>query len=316
MLNLNPEAQADKAFSYEITTEGTFYSRLTPHVDAITSQIVSVDYTTGSDTIEHTSDSGVKIFPQYITNDTIGFLHKRSGFAGTIQGLNYTSATPGGTTSFSPVLGAMRSPSWSPNGTLALYQVQSVVPNRVQEKLMYSWQDDWEYRYSDILPRLSSDNVFAITTQKTGNPSVVTMEPDGTDQVVAFNDITTSTVAPKGVYVDSLFGAYQPSWSPDNQFIATGWGNWFQGRDLGPGVIVRTAANGSSYEVLTNNSGLNSGFPSYSPDGQSLVYRVWDYDGPLGLRIMNMPDKTIRVLTTGWDNLPGWSPDGSKIVFT
>ena len=301
---------------YEIETEDTFYARLTPHVDHITSQIVSVDFATGDNRIEHTSTSGVKIFPQYVTADTIGYLHKGSGIAGTVQGLNYTSATLDGNTSFSPVLGAMRSPSWSPNGTLVLYQVMSNTPNRAQDKIMYSWQEDWEYRYSDILPRLNSENILALTTQKTGNASVVTMEPNATDQHVAFNDITNSSIVPEVAAVDSLFGAYQPSWSPDNQFIATGWGNWFQGRDVGGGVIVRTSANGSSYEVLTNNSVLNSGFPSYAPDGKSLVYRQWGWDGPLGLRILNMTDLSLRVLTTGWDNLPGWSADGSTILFT
>lgn len=34
------------------------------------------------------------------------------------------------------------------------------------------------------------------------------------------------------------------------------------------------------------------------------------------MRILNQKTKKIRVLTQGFDNLPGWSPDGKRIVFT
>jgi Tol biopolymer transport system component len=34
------------------------------------------------------------------------------------------------------------------------------------------------------------------------------------------------------------------------------------------------------------------------------------------LRILNLEDRSTRVLTTEYDNLPGWSPDGSRILFT
>jgi Tol biopolymer transport system component len=36
----------------------------------------------------------------------------------------------------------------------------------------------------------------------------------------------------------------------------------------------------------------------------------------LGLRILDLETRATRVLTTGYDNLPGWSPDGSRILFT
>jgi Tol biopolymer transport system component len=47
-----------------------------------------------------------------------------------------------------------------------------------------------------------------------------------------------------------------------------------------------------------------------------IVFREF---GPLlgtGLRILNLTDMSITNLTDTWDNTPGWSPDGSKIVFT
>jgi Tol biopolymer transport system component len=36
----------------------------------------------------------------------------------------------------------------------------------------------------------------------------------------------------------------------------------------------------------------------------------------MGLRILTLKDRSVRVLTSEPDNLPGWSPDGSRIVFT
>ena len=36
----------------------------------------------------------------------------------------------------------------------------------------------------------------------------------------------------------------------------------------------------------------------------------------MGLRILSLQDHSVRVLTNGSDNLPYWSPDGSRILFT
>jgi Tol biopolymer transport system component len=301
---------------YEITTENTFGARLPYHVDDVASQIVSVDFATGSNRIEHTSGAGVKVFPQYVTTDTIGFLRKASGNPGTIQGLNFTSTTPGGATNYSFIPGTARAPAWSPDGTLVVYQKISNTPVRPLEKEIYSWQDDWEYRFLDVFPKLSLQGVVTLTSQQTGNSSAVTLNPDGTNEQLVFSDVTNSTIVPQVSAIDGGFEAFQPSWSADGEWITVGWGNWFQARDVGGGVVVRATSNGSYWEILTNSSVLNSGFPSFSPDGESIVYRTWGTEGPLGLRLLNLTDRSVTVLTTEWDNLPGWSPDGSTIVFT
>ena len=77
---------------------------------------------------------------------------------------------------------------------------------------------------------------------------------------------------------------------------------------------MRVRRDGTGAETLTDGT-VHSGFPSYSADGKQIVYRVWG-ENNVGLRILNLEDRTTRVLTTAYDNLPGWSPDGSRILFT
>lgn len=66
--------------------------------------------------------------------------------------------------------------------------------------------------------------------------------------------------------------------------------------------------------MLTDGTS-HAGFPSYSPDGKQLVYRVWGAENK-GLRILNLETGVTRVLTTEYDNLPDWSPDGKLILST
>jgi Tol biopolymer transport system component len=111
-----------------------------------------------------------------------------------------------------------------------------------------------------------------------------------------------------------MAGAFAPSWSPDGQWIAFGLGEWFQERHTGKARIMRVRRDGTGIEALTDGS-VHSGFPSYSADGKQIVYRAWG-ENNVGLHILNLEDRSTRVLTTAYDNLPGWSPDGSRILFT
>ena len=62
-------------------------------------------------------------------------------------------------------------------------------------------------------------------------------------------------------------------------------------------------------------SGANSNaFPSFAPDGKYIVYRTEGPDGK-GLRIVNLEDSSVKVLTDGYDNFPVWSPRGDLIAF-
>ena len=93
-----------------------------------------------------------------------------------------------------------------------------------------------------------------------------------------------------------------------------GFGGFLKSRETRAAKLILVNRDGTAPTDLTD--GLpNAGFPSWSPDGKHIVYRVWGNDEH-GLRIMNLADKSVQVLTKDYDNVPYWSPDGTEILFT
>lgn len=295
---------------YEMTLEATYGAHTDFEANETISSIVSVDFATGLDRIEHTSadTAGLKFAPTYVTNTTIGYLLK--GVAE--EGINYTAYDD----VHQQFLGGVRNPSWSADGSMVVYEKTSWTI-RPLEKTLYSWQDDYEYRFMDVFPQLSLEDRLTYTQKQTGggNSSIVTSEANGTDIVLTYSTFTTDAITTDEAY-SGLAGSFQPSWSPDGEWVAFGVGFWFTNRVDADGILYRATANGSYNEALTDGT-YNAGFPSYSPDGEQLVFRAWDNStgGPLGLKLMNLTSGVITNLTDGWDNTPGWSPDGTKIVF-
>lgn len=93
-----------------MTLQQTWNARSSFNVNTTTNQIVSVDFATGLNRITHTNSSGCKVYPQYATNNTIGYLIK----GGSNEGIHYTNGKK--------ILGSMRSPSWSPDGKHVVYE--------------------------------------------------------------------------------------------------------------------------------------------------------------------------------------------------
>lgn len=288
---------------YEVTTENTWGAHRPESVAGVVSQIVSVDFESAGDRIEHTSGAGLKMFPQYVADDTIAYLIK----GGSNGGLNYTSYADG----HAAVLGEMRSPAWSPDGTKVIYEKMGYTA-RTMEKQLYSWDDEWHYRFTDVFPQLSLQGKLVMTDKQLGNSSVVTMNPDGSDLKVAFDSMATGELN-SSVIKQGMQGAFQPTWSPDGKWIAVGLGSFLPARATGTARIYRVRLNDSYYEALTDGT-VNSGFPSYSADGRYIVFREWG--ASFGLRIIDVTTKEVCTLTNERDNLPSWSPDGQRIVFT
>jgi hypothetical protein len=74
------------------------------------------------------------------------------------------------------------------------------------------------------------------------------------------------------------------AWSPDGSTIALGAGAAF-GDHASPAQIAIMKADGSGFRTITGDHG-NAAFPSWSPDGKRIVYRVARAEQ--GLRIVNV----------------------------
>jgi Tol biopolymer transport system component len=281
---------------YEVDTGLTFAARIVAQ-PMVTSQIVSVDVTTGART-SHTSGAGLKVSPQYLSATRIGYLIKAAP-RGMPTGLAFT--TTGIATS-----AALRNPSWSPDGTRVVYHRPDFTA-RPQNQPLYSWDADTEYRYTDVFPQISKDRRLAISQLNnlaTPQAAIAVMNADGSNRRVVFSD----EAAP----------AFVPTWSPDGRWIAFGVGGFFGARDERPAKVMMVRADGSQPKDVTKGP-LNSGFPTFSPDGTRIAYRVWgNYERPgdFGIRVMTLADGSVKTLTTELDNFPAWSPRGDLISFT
>lgn len=286
---------------YEMTVEATWGARRPNYVGQAFSQIVSVDVASGA-RIEHTSGNDLKLQPQFISNSEIAYLIKY----GPNEGLAYTSGRAPVRKTF------IRSPAWTADGKSVIYEKVAFKPVRPLLKPLFSWDPDWEYRSVDVYPLMSKDGWIAYTDKQLGNSSIWIMRPDGSQKRKVFES--------QGHGLDEakvrmgLAGAFQPCWSPDGEWIAFGLGYWFAERNTMTAALWRVRRDGSGAEQLTDGT-LHSGFPSYSADGKELAYRVFSAKEK-GLRVLDLATRKSRVLTEELDNMPGWSPDGQRIVFT
>ncbi len=297
--NWSPDGQ--RIVFHEMTVEATWGARRPNYIGRAFSQIVSVDVASG-DRTEHTTGTELRLQPQYIGPDEIGYLIKY----GPNEGIAYTSDRPGFKSAF------LRSPAWTPDGRSVIYEKVAFRPVRPINKPLMSWDRDWDYRHIDVFPRLSNDGWIVYTDKQTGNSSIMVMRPNGEEKRKVFE--SSGRGLDETQVRIGLSGAFQPAWSPDGEWIAFGLGGWFQERTRASAALWRVRRDGTGAEQLTDGE-THSGFPSYSADGKELVFRVYSATEK-GLRILNLETRQVRVLTTSPDNLPDWSPDGKSIVFT
>lgn len=291
---------------YETLAEYTYWVLRPDLLPQIESQIVSVDVASGARTV-HTSGPGFKISPQYLSNGEIVYRHK----GGPKEGLYSTTAGK-------PVvkLDRLRTPSWSPDGQQVVYE-KFTWRGWKQNQPLFSWDANREYRYTDVWPAFAKDGMMALTA-KGEDGSVDIMRADGSQRRRVFDVSKQSGLDPVLVR-RGLAGAFFPVWSPDGEWIVFGVGQWFTQRGRGRARLMRVRRDGSGLEQLTDNSIFNAGFPSYSADGKEVVFRIANEDPKSaslgGLGVLNLETRQLRRITSGYDNMPIWSPNGSRILF-
>jgi Tol biopolymer transport system component len=297
-------ADGKKLVAYTLAVGQTFAARMHGFgIAALTSssQIVEIDVASGTQKVL-TNGMGLKTNPQYLPDGNVGYLIKATQNGGPEIGIVYSDGKRGPT-------GNVRSPSWSPDGKqVVYYRFES--KNRAQNSPLYSWDKSHEYRYTDVFQTVCpKTGRMALTGLDFpfGNANAPTwvMNVDGTNPVKIFQRQDAATL--------------MPTWSPDCQWVAFGVGTFFGGRGFAPANVFMAKADGSESKQVTN-SRVNAGFPAWSLDGKSIIYRVWgtaESPETRGLRRINLDDNTITTLTTEWDNFPFIAPvTGDRVVFT
>jgi Tol biopolymer transport system component len=280
---------------YELAVADTFTARGLPGQSSVESRIVSVDLSTGA-RVEHASGRGLKVSPQFLGPDRVGYLAK----SGPSAALIFTGGEKGHQ-------GDIGNPAWSSDGKRVVYQsgpITTIPESRPPGGLLSGRDARYELLYASGFPAVSSDGGRLVLSERTRRGS-----PDDRTALTIWN---TDGTNPRRIF-RANGSAMSPQWSPDGRWIAFGAGSYFLER-VRPAQIMIVKPDGSEPRSLTAGPG-NAGFPSWSPDGRQVVYRFWT-DRAGGLRIVTVADGAVRTLTTGTDNFPAWSPKGDRIVFS
>jgi Tol biopolymer transport system component len=251
--------------------------------------------------MERTSGPGLKVSPQFLSPDRIGYLIKGPGQKGELA---FTSGEHGAD---APAPGVIRNPAWSPDGKQLVYE--KFAYDSKQNQPLSAKDQTFDLHFSGEFPAVSS----------TGKLALSPFGDVGALRIIPFDKIAVYVSDLDGTNRKLLFqqdggGAFSPSWSPDGQWIVFGYGAVFNARESKPSQLIMIRPDGSEKRQLTSGT-LNSGFPSWAPDGKHIVYRVWAKEDR-SLQILNLDDGKSTKLTSGNDNFPSWSPSGDRIAFT
>jgi Tol biopolymer transport system component len=246
---------------------------------------------------------GIKIFPSVLPSGEVAFVRRDSH----VQGVFYASGKAG-------PAGDVRWPAWSPDASHVVYgRVTAPASLSFETRKLWSRNPQYELVSTNLLPAYDPSGERYVATELAANLRDSTL-------------MLTEGDAPAKKLLESKDDLIlAPQWSPRGDAIIFGIGKFSAFLDFtigtkkpfepanGGAQVAMINANGSGFRKITSGAN-NNGFAAYSPDGKRIVYRTMGPDGE-GLRIMNMEDRSVTTLTTGYDNFPAWSPRGDLIAF-
>ena len=148
--------------------------------------------------------------------------------------------------------------------------------------------------------------------------------PDGTRIALVATERVADMQGPPAIYVMNVDGTAlirltggaasftSPSWSPDGQHLV-----FIIADDEQHDIVIMQLAD-RHYQNITNTRNIDEYHSRWSPDGQWIVFAANAKDTrDIHVTIIqpNGTKRTQLTNTPAHDNDPGWSPDGSQIIF-
>src|ERR1700681_87198 len=171
----SPKSSPDgtRVVFYELAAADTFRARGLDSQATVEPRIVSVDVATGA-RVDHASGPGLKLSPQFLDANRIGYLAK----LGTTAALTFSSGEKGSE-------GDIGNPSWSRDGRRVVYHsgaIETIPAARKPGGSLYSGDPQYDLRFASGFPAVSPDGRQIAVSERTGRGS-----PDDRTSLVVWN---------------------------------------------------------------------------------------------------------------------------------
>lgn len=287
-----------RLLAYSMTAEDTWTYRVGKN-DGDT-DLVWIDAATGA-VSPVPAAPGVKLSPTVLPSGEIAWVRRRNAS----PGICYADGSKG------PAGSDLYAPSWSADGSRVVYARLKRAPGGVLPQPYWCRNDKYRLFSTGALPSGDPSGGRYAVTELGARTCKLSVVEQGRIREILERPMPELLLAAQ--------------WSYDGKQIAFGIGKFtaFLDFDAGPrkatdrvnggAQVGIVGADGSGLHLVTSGPN-NNAFPSFSPDGQRLVYRTAGPEGD-GLRIMRLADRSVKVLTDAYDNFPLWSPQGDRIAF-